>query len=637
MFFDIEGYPLEEGGLEYLWGNAYFDENKNRCFMDFWAHNHEQEKEAFKAFIDWVYARWQDDPHMHIYHYANYEIAACRKLIGRYGVCEHEVDQLLRNNVFVDLYKIVRSALLLGEPRYSIKNVEHLYRPARDTAVGDGGDSIVVYEQWRTKFELGEETDDWNTSPILKDIRDYNIDDCDSTQELVDWLRARQSEHNIHYVGQEDVIEPPTSETITERTELRNRLLSKAKQIESTDPKEALLTRTMAGLLEFHRREEKPAYWRMFDRIGLSHIELMDDLDCLGACTRTSTAPFKMSTRKRKQVFEYQFDPTQEFKAAANSYMIIGTDDEFAPKVAFVAEHSDLKSGLIAIEAMNEPPSVISLIPDEIVSSGVIQSAIQDTVEKFEKAPNTLCALNDFLRRKKPRFKTREKGSIVDGHDPKTRLQQLISAVKELDNCYLTIQGPPGAGKTYSAKHTIAELVKSGARIAISSNSHKAINNLLVSTAEYCQEQGINTFFVTRKNTDPAIETLDIAVFESPDFASVNERSCVMGSTAWTFARDDLIDAYDYLFIDEAGQMSLANLVAISRCAKNIVLMGDQMQLGQPIQGSHPAESGVSVLDYLLHDRATIPEDMGIFLKTTYRMHSKVCGYISDQFYELVS
>lgn len=127
IFFDIEGFPLEDGGLEYLWGVTYFDDNQ-RQYMDFWAHNRDQEKESFKAFIEWAYQRWQQDPSMHIYHYANYEITACRKLMGRYGVCEYEVDQLLRNEVFVDLYKIVKGALLLGEPRYSIKNVEHLYR-----------------------------------------------------------------------------------------------------------------------------------------------------------------------------------------------------------------------------------------------------------------------------------------------------------------------------------------------------------------------------------------------------------------------------------------------------------------------------------------------------------------------------
>ena len=110
--------------------------------------------------------------------------------------------------------------------------------------------------------------------------------------------------------------------------------------------------------------------------------------------------------------------------------------------------------------------------------------------------------------------------------------------------------------------------------------------------------------------------------------------SCVIGTTAWGFARSDLENAFDYLFIDEAGQVSVANLIAMSSSTKNIILMGDQMQLGQPSQGSHPEDSGLSILDYLLHTTPTIPESMGIFLGTTYRMHSAVNRFISDAIYE---
>src|SRR5690606_26579432 len=87
-------------------------------------------------------------------------------------------------------------------------------------------------------------------------------------------------------------------------------------------------------------------------------------------------------------------------------------------------------------------------------------------------------------------------------------------------------------------------------------------------------------------------------------------------------------------FIDEAGQVSVANLIAMSRATRNIILMGDQMQLGQPSQGSHPEDSGLSILDYLLHTTPTIPDSMGVFLGTTYRMHSAVNQFISEAIYE---
>jgi len=274
VFFDIEGYPLDEGGLEYLWGNTYFDENGDRQFIDFWAHNSEQEKQSFHDFIQWVYARWKSDPKMHIYHYASYEITACRKLMSRYGICEYEVDQLLRNDVFVDLYKIVRGGILIGEPRYSIKNVEHLYRGKRETEVGTGGDSVVVYEQWREAYLNGDDTDDWRTSNVLNDIRDYNIDDCDSTQELVVWLREQQDLSGIQFIDNGDIKEPEISEEISKRTKMRDRLLERSK---SEEPDQTRLTENLAWTLEFHRREAKPVFWRLFDRIGLGFEELIDD------------------------------------------------------------------------------------------------------------------------------------------------------------------------------------------------------------------------------------------------------------------------------------------------------------------------------------------------------------------------
>lgn len=642
VFFDIEGYPLLDGGLEYLWGCTYFDERGERSFRDFWAHDSQQEKSAFQAFIGWVYSRWQQDPHMHIYHYASYEIAACRKLMGRYGVCEYEVDQLLRNEVFVDLYKIVKGGLLLGEPRYSIKNVEHLYRSKRDTNVGSGGDSVIVYEQWRELHALGEQGDTWQTSSILRDIRDYNVDDCNSTQELVDWLRQQQASHNIAYLGKTDVVEPEEKEEVTQVTELRERLLQRAEQEAEKDPRQSALSENLAWMLEFHRREAKPVFWRLFDRLGLSHVELVDDLDCLANCKRTERAPFKPTPKARNLAYEYRFDPTQEFKGAAKSFYLVGeeTAEGKTAKVTLLKELSDLDKGVIIVQSKAEPPRHISMVPDEYVNPSPIPQAIYQTVEAYERGALTgeKLAILDFLRRSKPRFKadykTSRNGAIVSSDNPQQRLEEIIGAVMQLDNSYLTIQGPPGAGKSFTGKHLIAELVRCGARVGIASNSHKAINHLLLSTVKHCQSRGITAHFACTSNTDAELEVNSVAVVKNGDLAGYAKPGCVLGTTAWGFARDDMTGQLDYLFVDEAGQVAVANLIAMSRAAKNLILMGDQMQLGQPSQGAHPAESGLSVLDYLLHETPTIADDMGVFLGTTYRMHSAINRFISDHVYE---
>ena len=638
VFFDIEGYPLDEGGLEYLWGCTYFDESGERTFRDFWAHDPAQEKVAFEAFIQWVYARWQQDPAMHIYHYANYEIAACKKLMGRYGVCEYEVDQLLRNGVFVDLYKIVQGGLLLGEPRYSIKNVEHLYRGQRETAVGSGGDSVVVYEQWRERYLAGEEGGDWQASAILANIRDYNIDDCNSTQELVDWLRKQQQEHSIVYLGNTDVIEPEEKEEISARTQLRDRLLQKAESERASSPVDAALTENLAWSLEFHRRESKPVFWRLFERMDSTEMELTDDLDCLAGCERTDRPAFKQTPRKKKEVFEYRFDPAQAFKGTQKSFYLLGeeTEDGKRQKVDFVQSESNLEYGLLAVESTQPPPARITLVPDEYVGAKPIPEAIDQVVTDFElgRLQPGSSAILDFLSRSKPRIKGHGGGPIAPKGGTTDRLQQIIDVVSRLDNSYLTIQGPPGAGKSYTGKHIIAELVQSGARIGITSNSHKAINNLLLSTARHCREQGIAATFCCTRDGEPELAEYDVAILSNNQLAGRVEPGCVLGTTAWGFARDDMTGQLDYLFVDEAGQVAVANLIGMSRAARNLILMGDQMQLGQPSQASHPAESGLSILDYLLHETPTIPEDMGVFLGTTYRMHSQVNRLISEQIYD---
>ncbi len=642
VFFDIEGYPLDDGGLEYLWGCSYFSDEGARVFKDFWAHDREQEKRAFEQFIQWVYGRWQYDRNMHIYHYANYEIAACRKLMGRYGICEYEVDQLLRNEVFVDLYKVVKGGLLLGEPRYSIKNVEHLYRGKRETQVSSGGDSVVVYEQWRELYQHGEQGDSWQTSEILNNIRDYNRDDCDSTQELVDWLRVQQHRHEIRYLGKTDLTEPALKEEITERTQQRDRLLHRALGERSSNPVQAALTENLAWMLEFHRREAKPVFWRLFDRLGLSDLELMDDLDCLACCQRTERDAFKPTPRARNLAFEYHFDPTQEFKGAKKQFYLLGidTDNGKQAKISLVSSESDLERGLIVVQSKEEPPAVISLVPDEYVNPSPIPQAVDQVVGEYESGQispavsSRRSAIIDFLMRAKPCIKGHDGGPIAPSHDPVKRLEQIISAVARLDNSYITIQGPPGAGKSYTGKHIIAELLQSGARIGIASNSHKAINNLLLSTAKYCKERGIVATFCCTKDTEAELAEYEVSILKNSELANRVQPGCVLGTTAWGFAREDMAGQLDYLFVDEAGQVAVANLVAMSRAARNLILMGDQMQLGQPSQGTHPAESGLSVLDYLLHATPTIPDEMGIFLDTTYRMHSEVNRFISEQIYE---
>ena len=622
VFFDIEGYPGDEGGLEYLWGNTYFDNNGNKNFKDFWAHNSNEEKQTFIEFIDWVYERWQKDHSMHIYHYANYEIAAIRKLMGRYGICEDKVDNLLRNNVFIDLYNIVRQGMMIGEPRYSIKNVEHIYRDKRNTDVASGGDSIVVYENWRNNPDGMT----WQTSAILKSIRDYNIDDCDSTQELTVWLRQEQKKHNIEYLSPDNNDATKLSEEISDTIQLREKLLAKSR--DSNNIKESEAFETLAWSLEFHRRENKPIWWKMFDRMGWLENEIYDDMECLGGLIRTSKEPFLPTSRSKNKVYEYRYDPEQPFKGIAKYFYVLEKDN-----LRINCHEHHLGKGVISFQSKEELPEYINIIPDEYVNPNPIPNAVKTVSEKLLNDQSMDCAIMDFLKKDRPRIKNNIFGDIIKSKD--NFLPQVIEAAINLDRSYLCIQGPPGTGKTYTAKHIISKLLQQGKTVGVASNSHKAITNLISGVAHYINEQNIDAELIKVGGDDQDVlfEMHNVRYIKSiKDFKPA--KAVCLGGTAWSFSNNSVQEVFDYLFIDEAGQVSIANLIAMSQSCRNIILMGDQMQLGQPIQGSHPGKSSQSILEYLLEGKATIASDIGIFLPLTYRMHPDICRIISDQVYD---
>ncbi len=198
----------------------------------------------------------------------------------------------------------------------------------------------------------------------------------------------------------------------------------------------------------------------------------------------------------------------------------------------------------------------------------------------------------------------------------------------------MPIQGPPGTGKTYVSSRAILDLIRNGRRVGVSSNTHKAIDNLLKAVADRAREEGFELRAI--KKISPGQEAPDDADIEA---TTTNDDGRLfswplVGGTAWLFARADHDQAFDYLFVDEAGQVSLANLLAMGTAAKNVVLVGDPMQLSQPIQGSHPGDTGLSALEYALWEYATVPRERGIFLPVSRRMHPAICQYISELVYE---
>jgi len=298
----------------------------------------------------------------------------------------------------------------------------------------------------------------------------------------------------------------------------------------------------------------------------------------------------------------------------------------------------DEKKGLISLKIGKRsatPPDAFALIPEKPIGDQVIRAAIQRCADAVSSNAKGYSAVRDILRKALPRLHGRSRGEDLLS-SKKGLLAGAIEAIQSLNDSYLLVQGPPGTGKTFTSAHAIVSLLKDGKRVGISSNSHKAINNLLKEVEKVAVEQRVK-FAGVKKSSEDDDSSLDsggqiVDVYDNEPAADPKYQ--LVAGTAWLLTRDEFDKALDYLFIDEAGQVSLANVVAMGTSARNIVLVGDQMQLAQPIQGVHPDESGVSALDYLLGDHPTVPPDLGVFLSVTRRMHPDVCRFVSDAFYE---
>ena len=209
--------------------------------------------------------------------------------------------------------------------------------------------------------------------------------------------------------------------------------------------------------------------------------------------------------------------------------------------------------------------------------------------------------------------------------------------VLELDGGVLPIQGPPGCGKTYRGARMICDLVRAKKTVGITAVSHKVIRNLIDKTLEAAQEEGLSFECIQkvgRKSEEehPAIK--EVVKNEDVAAALKSGEVQVAAGTAWLWAREEMAETVDVLFVDEAGQMSLANVLAVAPAARNIVLLGDPQQLEQPQQGSHPEGAGVAALEHVFADHKTMPKTQGLFLGETWRLHPEICAYTSELFYE---
>jgi uncharacterized protein len=557
-------------------------------------------------------------PNAFIYHYNHYETTALKRLACRYAIAEHQLDDLLRRMKFVDLYKVVRESIRASEPGYSIKNLETFYMAKREGAVATAGESIVVYNRWR----------ETNDPELLRQIASYNEVDCISTVKLRDWLLSHRSANTPWFSGPVNTCDDQKHVEKTEaRLEREARYAEYVKRLLDPSIGPEACHRHLADLLEFHAREDRPQWWEYFDRQTRFEDELIDDTECIAGMTLIGPPqPVKQSL-----LHTFSFPP-QETKRKSGEKVIDIATLSYAGTIERLDE-DDLQIDLKRGTKSGPLPERLAIGPSGPINSNALREAIYRFASDLVTGHNQYRAVRDILNKALPRITGRTFGQpIVTGDD---LLKATVDAVAGLADSYLFIQGPPGAGKTHTSAHVIVELIRRGQRVGVAANSHKAIHNLLNVIERMATERGIAFEGIKKSSGGNPESVYDGTFIKSVDNSdSIDLGASLLAGSAWLFADERFDTHLDYLFIDEAGQVSVANVIAMGTAARNIVLVGDQMQLGQPIQGVHPGDSGLSILDFLLGNEATVSPERGIFLNQTRRLHPTVCEFISQAFYE---
>ncbi|HVS04173.1 MAG TPA: TM0106 family RecB-like putative nuclease [Thermoanaerobaculia bacterium] len=660
LFLDLEGARfVGDGGLEYLFGTVTVGAGGADEYRAVWALDRADERRAFEALIDGLVACWDQHPGMHVYHFGHYEPAALKRLMGRHATRETELDRLLRGERFVDLHQVVRQGLRASVESYSIKQLEPFYGYVRETPLEAATRALRAVEG---ALELGRAGD--LTEAVQGEVATYNRDDCVSTRRLRDWLEGQRAAAIAEGCELPRPVprDGEASERLTawqeEIAPVLAALLGLPDEVPAEDAERTPEQRArwlLAHCLEFHRREDKVGWWEHFRLADLAEEERYEEPFAIAGMKHEER--FQPERKNAMPVDRYSFDPQEVDRrrkvAKIDAETVLGRIEGLHPVAGWI----DIKK---TRKTRDVHPTSVFLhdhISKEVIDGSLLRLA-QWVVEHGIDAPGPWRAARDLLLRRPPRGCGGAAGGAAGagGADPaplRRPGEELVPAARrlvlQLAEGVLPLQGPPGSGKTWTGARMIVELVRQGRRVGISANSHKVIANLLEETLAAAEEEGVPLRCVqkVRDGSDGAHDGSEAARRfreagrwqETADNGRVDAalaagEAQVVAGTAWLWSRAELSGAVDVLVVDEAGQMALADVLAVSQAARNLVLLGDPQQLEQPMQGSHPEGVDVAALDHLLAGAATMPAERGLFLEDTWRLHPSICAFTSEQFYE---
>ena len=621
IYLDFEGDPLiEPSGLEYLFGWIFQDQ-----YYHIWVQNMEEEKAALETFVDFVFGKLEQYPDLHIYHFAPYENAALKRMIGKYAVKENEIDILLRTDTFVDLHRVLKQSIRAGVEKYSLKDLEVYHGFVREI-------DLRTVSGFKADFEFLIEANkvDSITDEMKEVVKQYNQDDCASTMQLHKWLERERKK----LIDAGEIIERPIRreveepEHITAHLErimpLYEALLEDvpADFTERTNEQQARFI--LAHFLDWYRREKKSFWWEYYRLRELDTEELLDEKGAIaGLNYNGEREPVARS------IADTYFFPPQEMEFKTGDKL----KDPESDKTIEVYD-LDVKKNFLKLK---KGKSIEDIHPERLLKfenistkdkeENIISFAEWIVENGFDSALPDFRVTRDILLNSDSRLNE----VLLYNNDS---VQKSKDWSLKLDNSYLPIQGPPGAGKSFTASHMIIDLIKAGKKVGITALSHKVIINLLNKVKEVADKEGIELKALYKGSAnDENIGFWDTPKNNGDVIASLSQYQLIAG-TSFMWCLADFKDALDYLFIDEAGQYALIETTVVSHAAKNVVLLGDHQQLKQPIKGVHPEGTDVSALEHLLQGEKTIPEHRGVFLAKTWRMHPTICDFDSEMFYE---
>jgi uncharacterized protein len=612
VFLDFEGHPFwrADTGLFFLFGLLQRDTDGRWRYRRWWAHDQQQEAAAVKALVDYLARRREQFAEMHVYHYNHTERSALQRLADTHQVAEVELAGLVETGAFVDLYPAARNSIQAGVESYGLKCLERLTNFERSHDIDKGSGAVVQYERYMAAGDPLE----------LEAIATYNEDDVRATLALRNWLVSHRP---AEIPWRQAFLEPDLG-------------------IPELDERVAALHAFGAGTVE-HQLGDLLGYWW---REWLAYIapkmaalqsdpaELLENPEAL-AESRMVGLVERIGKRGTpiNPAMRFSFPPQvlDWFPWQGGKAMFATTDGQrmytSIHRLDRDAREVDLLWGDKLKEAGYSPQAVVL---HDWVDGKSKALALQGFADKVLQQDSPNAVTTALLRRDLPQFV----GAGPVGGVFTDDLTDMTDWVTHLDHSYVAIQGPPGTGKTYRGAHLVHALILAGFRVGVTAFSHQAITNLLEQTLAVFSDRGDTGRLVAVRNasTDP---TRLAGMTHGDNSACARSNFNLVAGTTWLFASNQMQAApVDVLVIDEAGQLSLADALAASCSAKNLVLLGDPLQLPQVAQAAHPDGSGKSVLEHVLGDDVTLPADRGVFLSETRRMHPDVCGFISQEIYE---